>query len=152
MLVAGWHVERGIPVEEPEGEEVEPAVLDGRHGPVLRTGDVGDPERVPQHDVRPDQGAIGRGPAGQAVAAARLVGVVACGTALVGGVGRHPQVAGGEAGPAAHGGVGCRQHRRGRPGQEPVAHGLSEAVAGVGVHHQPAARLRRVDEALGLPL
>src|SRR5579864_6894058 len=50
----GRHVERGVAVEEAERDQGEAGVLDGHDGPVLWPRDVGDAERVPQHDVGVD--------------------------------------------------------------------------------------------------
>src|SRR6516225_1708446 len=61
-VVDGGHVERGVALEEPHGNEVEPAVLDRHHGPVLGPGEVGHAERVPQHDVGPRDGTVRCGP------------------------------------------------------------------------------------------
>ena len=94
-------VERGVAVEEPERDQHEPRVLDRHHRPVLGPGYVGDAEGVPEHDVALDDGAVRRGPVGEPVPAGVLVGVVARGTPLDRVVGRHPQVARGEAGPLA---------------------------------------------------
>ena len=56
-------VEGRVPVEEPDGHQAEAAVLHRHDRPVLGPGDVGDAERVPDHDVGVDDGAVGRRPA-----------------------------------------------------------------------------------------
>src|ERR1700733_9224592 len=48
------HVERGIAVEEADGDQREPCVLHRHHGPILGPGQVRDSEGVPQHDVSVD--------------------------------------------------------------------------------------------------
>ena len=62
---AGRHVEGGIAGEETHGDQREPGVLDGHDGPVLGSGDVGGPERVPDDDVPVDDGPVLRRPARQ---------------------------------------------------------------------------------------
>ena len=76
-------VEGGVAVEEAHRRHEEAGVLDGHHGPVLRAHEVGDAERVPEHDVGIDEVAVRRGPAGETVAALVLVRVLARGAALV---------------------------------------------------------------------
>ncbi len=66
-------VERGVAVEEPERREQEAGVLDRHHRPVLGPHEVGDTERVPEHDVGVDERPVGGRPAGQPVAALVLV-------------------------------------------------------------------------------
>ena len=87
-------------------------------------------ERVPDHHVGIDERAVGRGPAGEAVAALVLVRVVAGGAALVGAVGRDPQVVLREPGPLADARVGVREQRgRAHHRRELVRGRLPERVA-----------------------
>src|ERR1700722_14353405 len=73
----GRYVECGIPVEEAEREQAETVGLDGHDRPVLRSGDVGDPERVPHHNIGVHHGTVLGGPGRQSRPATVLVGVVA---------------------------------------------------------------------------
>src|SRR5581483_5297092 len=57
-VVDGRHVECGVALEEPDRDEVEPAVLDRHHGPVLGPRQVGHAEGVPHHDVGPRNGPV----------------------------------------------------------------------------------------------
>src|SRR5262249_62062207 len=85
-------VERGVLVEEPEGLELEADVMDGHHGPVLRSREVVKTERVPEDDVLVLDRPPLLDPAWQPVAARVLVGVLARRIALVRCVRRHPDV------------------------------------------------------------
>src|SRR5437764_13714570 len=62
LRVRRWEVEGGVAVEEPRWHQREPAPLDGHHRPVLGAHDVGDAERVPEHDVGVDEWTVGGRP------------------------------------------------------------------------------------------
>src|SRR5438105_13803746 len=95
--VGGRYVEGRVAVEEPGRLKVEADALDGHHRPVLRPGQVVGAEGVPNHDVGFFQRTVGGHVGGKAGATRVLIGIVAGGEALPGGIGGDPQVPGGEA-------------------------------------------------------
>src|ERR1700677_3118894 len=135
----GRYVECGIPVEEAERDQAETGGLDRHDRPVLGPGDVGDPERVPHHNIGVHHGTVPSGPGRQSGPATVLVGVVAGGVALVLGERRHPQVVRGEGGPLPHAGGGVSQQCRGRPGKQLVRRRLTDGVAAGPVDDLPTA-------------
>ena len=95
-------VERRVAVEEADGREQESRVLHGHDRPVLGPDEVGDAERVPEHDV--GVGRRGRSAdvhAREPVATCVLVGVLARGASFVAPVRRDPQVVAREPGTPA---------------------------------------------------
>src|SRR5258708_8376047 len=77
LAFARRYVERRVAVEEPERHQHEPGVLDRHHGPVFRTHEVRDSERIPNHEISVDDRPIVCGPARQAAVTALLVRVLA---------------------------------------------------------------------------
>src|SRR5688500_884707 len=73
LLRRWWDVVRGVGGEEARGLEREADVGRRHHGVVLRAGDVGVAEGVPEDDVGLFDRAVGLGPAAQAVATSALV-------------------------------------------------------------------------------
>src|SRR5688572_19971211 len=86
------HVEGRIGVEESRWHPVESRVDAGLHRPVLRARQMVIVERVPNDDALIVEGAVGGGPARQAVAARMLVWILAGGVKLVGGELRRPEM------------------------------------------------------------
>ena len=78
-MSTGWRrkIERGVGVEESVGPEQEADRGDRHHRPVLDARDVRLAEGVPDDQVGRGDVAVGLRPAGQAVAAGVLVGIVA---------------------------------------------------------------------------
>src|SRR3954471_22097739 len=125
-------VECGIAVEEADRLELEAGVVDGHDRPVLRAGEVGEAEGVPQDHVLPVQRAVTGDERLQAPGAGALVDDLAGGPLLSGVVLRDPQVTSGEG--AALGDHAGRVGQQGRLSLrvEGVGHVLAQAVLLVG--------------------
>ena len=125
-LRPGRDVECGVPIEEPERDPGAACVL-GRHDRVvLWSGCVGEPERVPHHQVGVGDRSIRCGPLREASAIGRALRHMIAGRKSFVSAGRsHPQILRGESRPATDR-CGCRI-QGGRVGrQELVAGGLPE--------------------------
>src|SRR3954469_14768827 len=133
----GRDVERGVALEEADRLELEAGAVDGHDRPVLGTGHVGQAEGVPDHDVGPDEVAVGRDVLGEPRAALVLVDEVARRVPLRRVVGGDPQVLGGEGGPAVDRAVRVGQQRRLALRQEGVGNRLAEPVAALRVADVP---------------
>ena len=131
------HVEGGVAVEEADGPQLEAARDDRHDGPVLEARHVVRPKTY--QSTTSVSSTAGRPPSS---AAARrpgvLVGVVARRVALVGPIGRGPQVARHEARPAARIGVLRGRRPTFSPGHEPVGRRPPHVVLRAGVGDAPA--------------
>src|ERR1019366_5245411 len=77
VSAAGRQIHHGVTREKAPGNQLETGLINGHHGPILGARIMRDPHGVPEHDVLVVDGTVGGGPLRQAVAAFRLVGIIA---------------------------------------------------------------------------